>query len=71
MKVGSYVRIYFDGKGSSGETWEGLILNIFIDHMAKIRKDNNSRWISGTILMDGQPKSLNLYWDDDLEEILQ
>jgi len=69
VKPGDLVKIYFDGKGSSGETWEGLILKIFIDPMAKIRKDNNSRWISGTILMDGQPKSLNLYWDDFVEVI--
>jgi len=70
VKPGDLVKIYFDGKGSSGETWEGLVLEVFIDHRSKEKKDNNSRWISGTILMDGQPKSLNLYWDDDME-ILQ
>lgn len=69
MKRGDLVKIYFDGKGSSGETWEGLVLEVFIDHRSKEKKDNNSRWISGRILVDGRPRALNLYWDDEWELI--
>ena len=67
MKQGDLVRIYFDGRGSSGEEWIGVVLNAFIDRVAKARRDNNSRWISGFILLDGRPTAMNLYWDDDYE----
>ena len=43
MKPGDLVRIYHDGKGSSGETLDGLVLDVFfVDHRAKNTKDNNS-----------------------------
>lgn len=67
MKQGDLVRIYFDGRGSSGEEWIGLVLSAFTDHLAKQARDNNSRWISGSILLDGVPTAMNLYWDDEYE----
>ncbi len=69
MKPGDLVRIYYDGKGSSGEILDGLVLSVFIDSHAKEKKDNNSRWITGRILVDGRPRIMNLYWDDDWEII--
>lgn len=69
MKPGDLVRIYYDGKGSSGEIWHGLVLDVFIDPRAKEKRDNNSRWITGRIFMDGKPRIMNLYWDDDWELI--
>ncbi len=70
MKRGDLVRIYHDGKGSDGEILEGLMLDIFhIDPRAKKNRDNNSRWITGRILVDGRPRIMNLYWDDDWELI--
>jgi hypothetical protein len=71
MRKGDLVRNYHDGKGSSGETLDGLVLDVlFIDHHAKKSKDNNSRWISSRILVNGgAPRLVNLYWDDDLEVI--
>jgi len=69
MKPGDLVRIYYDGKGSSGEIWHGLVLDVFIDPRAKEKRDNNSRWIAGRIFMDGKPRIMNLYWDDDWELI--
>jgi hypothetical protein len=71
MKPGDLVRIYHDGKGSSGETLDGLVLDVFfVDHRAKNTKDNNSRWISSRILVNGYgPRLVNLYWDDDLDVI--
>ena len=69
MKPGDLVRIYYDGKGSSGEIWHGLVLDVFIDPRAKEKRDNNSRWITGRIFMDGKPRIMNLYWDDDWEII--
>lgn len=72
LSSGDMVRVHFDGKGSSGETIEGLILEVFfVDNIAKKRKDNNSRWISSRILVDGVPRVVNLYHDDDFEVILQ
>ncbi len=66
--VGNMARIYFDGKGSSGEILEGLVLDVFfVDGVAKKRRDNNSRWISGRLLVDGVPRLVNLYWDDEVE----
>ena len=68
LSVGNLARIYFDGKGSSGEILEGLVLDVFfVDGVAKKRRDNNSRWISGRLLIDGVPRLVNLYWDDDVE----
>lgn len=67
MNIGDYVRIYFDGKGSSGEVIEGIVLHCFEDRRAKQWKDNNSRWISSRILVDGRPRIADLYWDDDFE----
>ena len=72
MKPGDLVRIYHDGKGSSGETLDGLVLDVFfVDHRAKNTKDNNSRWISSRMLVNGcGPRLVNLYWDDDWEEVI-
>ena len=67
MKPGDLVRIYHDGKGTSGEIWDGLVLDVYIDSRAKERRDNNSRWITGRILVDGRPRIMNLYWDDEVE----
>ena len=68
LSVGNLARIYFDGKGSSGEILEGLVLDVFfVDGVAKKRRDNNSRWISGRLLVDGVPRLVNLYWDDEVE----
>ena len=68
LSVGNLARIYFDGKGSSGEILEGLVLDVFfVDGVAKKRRDNNSRWISGRMLVDGVPRLVNLYWDDEVE----
>lgn len=65
------VRIHFDGLGSTGETLDGIVLNVmFVDHMAKLNRDNNSRWISSRMLVDGRPRVVDLYWDDEVE-ILQ
>ena len=70
MKPGDLVRIYHDGKGSDGEILEGLMLDIFhIDPRAKKNRDHNSRWITGRILVDGRPRIMNLYWDDEVEVI--
>lgn len=44
-----------------------MVLSAFTDHLAKKRRDNNSRWISGSILLDGIPTAMNLYWDDEYE----
>ena len=70
MKPGDLVRIYHDGKGSSGEIIDGLVLNVFfVDHHAKSTKDNYSRWISARILVNGcGPRLVNLYWDDDWDD---
>ena len=67
MKRGDLVRIYHDGKGASGEIWDGLVLDVYIDPRAKKSRDNNSRWITGRILVDGRPRIMNLYWDDHVE----
>ena len=68
LSVGNLARIYFDGKGSSGEILEGLVLDVFfVDGVAKKRRDNNSRWISGRLLVDGVPRLVNVYWDDEVE----
>jgi hypothetical protein len=70
LSVGNLARIYFDGKGSSGETLDGIVLNVIhVDHMAKLNRDNNSRWISSRMLVDGRPRVVNLYWDDEVEII--
>ena len=66
--VGDMVRIHFDGLGSSGETLDGIVLDVmFVDHMAKLNRDNNSRWISSRMLVDGRPRVVDLYWDDEIE----
>jgi hypothetical protein len=71
ISSGDMIRIHFDGLGSSGETLDGIVLNVmFVDHMAKLNRDNNSRWISSRMLVDGRPRVVDLYWDDDVE-ILQ
>lgn len=68
LSVGNLARIYFDGKGSSGEILEGVVLDVFfVDGVAKKRRDNNSRWISGRLLVDGVPRLVNVYWDDYVE----
>ena len=71
MKPVDLVRIYHDGQESSGEIIDGLVLDVFfVDHHAKNTKDNNSRWISSRILVNGcGPRLVNLYWDDDLKVI--
>lgn len=70
LSTGDMVRVHFDGKGSSGEILEGLVLDVFfVDGLAKKKRDNNSRWISGRMLVDGVPRLVNLYWDDDFEVI--
>jgi hypothetical protein len=71
MLPGDLIRIHFDGLGSTGETLDGIVLNVmFVDHLAKLNRDNNSRWISSRMLVDGRPRVVDLYWDDDVE-ILQ
>jgi hypothetical protein len=71
ISSGDMVRIHFDGLGSFGETLDGIVLDVmFVDHMAKLNRDNNSRWISSRMLVDGRPRVVNLYWDNDVE-ILQ
>ena len=66
--VGDMVRIHFDGLGSFGETLDGIVLDVmFVDHMAKLNRDNNSRWISSRMLVDGRPRVVDLYWDDEIE----
>ncbi len=68
--VGDMVRIHFDGLGSFGETLDGIVLNVmFVDHLAKLNRDNNSRWISSRMLVDGRPRVVDLYWDDEVEVI--
>jgi len=67
VKTGDLVRIYFDGKGSSGEELLGLVLTSFVNPFAKVMKDNNSRWISARLLVDGGVRQADLYWDDDFE----
>jgi len=62
------VRIHFDGLGSFGETLDGIVLDVmFVDHLAKLNRDNNSRWISSRMLVDGRPRVVDLYWDDEVE----
>jgi hypothetical protein len=71
ISSGDMIRIHFDGLGSTGETLDGIVLNVmFVDHMAKLNRDNNSRWISSRMLVDGRPRVVDLYWDDEVE-ILQ
>jgi hypothetical protein len=66
--VGDMVRIHFDGLGSFGETLDGIVLDVmFVDHLAKLNRDNNSRWISSRMLVDGRPRVVDLYWDDEVE----
>jgi hypothetical protein len=68
FRVGDLIRIHFDGLGSYGETLDGIVLDVmFVDHMAKLNRDNNSRWISSRMLVDGRPRVVDLYWDDDVE----
>ena len=68
--VGDLVRIHFDGLGSFGETLNGIVLDVmFVDHLAKLNRDNNSRWISSRMLVDGRPRVVDLYWDDEVEVI--
>jgi hypothetical protein len=67
MKPGDLVHIYFDGKGSSGEELLGLVLTSFVNPFAKVMKDNNSRWISARLLVDGRVRQADLYHDDDFE----
>jgi len=68
--VGDLVRIHFDGLGSFGETLDGIVLDVmFVDHLAKLNRDNNSRWISSRMLVDGRPRVVDLYWDDEVEVI--
>jgi len=69
MKPGDLVRIYFDGKGSSGEELFGIVLTSFTNPFAKVMKDNNSRWISARMLVDDRVRQVDLYWDDDWEVI--
>ena len=40
---------------------------LFVDHRAKLNRDNNSRWISTRMLVDGRPRVVDLYWDDEVE----
>jgi hypothetical protein len=68
--VRDMVRIHFDGLGSFGETLDGIVLDVmFVDHLAKLNRDNNSRWISSRMLVDGRPRVVDLYWDDEVEVI--
>ena len=68
ISSGDMIRIHFDGLGSSGETLDGIVLDVmFVDHMAKLNRDNNSRWISSRMLVDGRPRVVDLYWDDEVE----
>ena len=67
MKPGDMVHVYLDGKGSSGEELTCLVLSCFVNPFAKVMRDNNSRWISAQILVDGRKRTLDLYWDDDFE----
>ena len=68
ISSGDMIRIHFDGLGSTGETLDGIVLDVFfVDHMAKLNRDNNSRWISSRMLVDGRPKVVDLYWDDEVE----
>jgi len=70
ISSGDMVRVYLDGKGSSGETLDGIVLDVmFVDHMAKLNRDNNSRWISSRMLVDGRPRVVDLYHDDEIEII--
>ena len=62
------IRIHFDGLGSTGETLDGIVLDVmFVDHLAKLNRDNNSRWISSRMLVDGRHRVVDLYWDDEVE----
>ena len=68
LSIGDMVRVHFDGKGSSGEILDGLVLDVFfVDSVAKKRRDNNSRWITASMLIDGRPRVVHLYWDDEYE----
>ena len=70
ISSGDLIRIHFDGLGSTGETLDGIVLNVmFVDHLAKLNRDNNSRWISTRMLVDGRPRVVDLYWDDEVEVI--
>ena len=68
ISSGDMIRIHFDGLGSFGETLDGIVLDVmFVDHLAKLNRDNNSRWISSRMLVDGRPRVVDLYWDDEIE----
>jgi hypothetical protein len=70
ISSGDMIRIHFDGLGSFGETLDGIVLNVFfVDHLAKLNRDNNSRWISSRMLVDGRPRVVDLYHDDEIEII--
>ena len=70
ISSGDMIRIHFDGLGSTGETLDGIVLDVmFVDHLAKLNRDNNSRWISSRMLVDGRPRVVDLYWDDEVEVI--
>lgn len=70
ISSGDMIRIHFDGLGSTGETLDGIVLDVmFVDHMAKLNRDNNSRWISSRMLVDGRPRVVDLYWDDEIQVI--
>jgi hypothetical protein len=68
ISSGDMIRIHFDGLGSFGETLDGIVLDVmFVDHLAKLNRDNNSRWISSRMLVDGRHRVVDLYWDDEVE----
>jgi hypothetical protein len=71
MKPGEVVRIYRSGKFSGDEVLTGLVLNVLhVDESAKQERDDNKRWIYAILLIDGRPKAVDVYWDDEVVPLL-
>lgn len=67
MKIGDLVSIHHEGYDSGGEVDTGIILSATEDIDAFHRSDNYSRWLNLDMLIDGQRKTVNVYWDDFVE----
>ena len=71
MRSGEVVRIYRSGKLSGDEILSGLVLNVLhVDERAKHAKGGKARWIYAILLIDGSPKAVNVYCDDEVETLV-
>ena len=72
MEPGDMVRVHVSGKCSGDGIIDGLVLDVIgVDERAKRRCDNLSSWIRCRMLVDGRERFINLYWDDDVELLIE